>query len=127
MGRPSHVVSILGKDSRVEKFYKAPETPVNKPCADVQRKKKPKPLPTQQVTKPSDKPKPQQEMETDLCENTVKMFVLDITKTKDFYLLYLEDENINSGPFIEECLLLDGHNKAVYVTFQHKQGKMAGN
>ncbi|XP_059168722.1 protein mono-ADP-ribosyltransferase PARP14-like [Physella acuta] len=121
MGRPSQVVNILGKDSRVERFFKAPETPVNKPCAEVHKKKKSKPKPPQQQTKPSDEPKPQEERQTDFCENTVKMFVLDITKTKDFYLLYLEDESINSGPFIEESLLLDGHNKSVYVTFHHKK------
>uniref|UniRef100_A0A2C9M309 Uncharacterized protein n=1 Tax=Biomphalaria glabrata TaxID=6526 RepID=A0A2C9M309_BIOGL len=54
-------------------------------------------------------------------KRTIKATVADIRKEKDFYLLYLEDEDIGLGDFEEETILLDGLHKWLYVTFKDEK------
>ncbi|XP_055874107.1 protein mono-ADP-ribosyltransferase PARP14-like [Biomphalaria glabrata] len=54
-------------------------------------------------------------------KRTIKATVADIRKEKDFYTLYLEDEDIGLGDFEEETMLLDGLHKWLYVTFKDEK------
>lgn len=56
---------------------------------------------------------------------TIKAKVSDITKTKDFYVMYFEDPKISQGQFYEESFLLDGLNKILYLTFCDRKGMLA--
>ncbi|CAG5128060.1 unnamed protein product, partial [Candidula unifasciata] len=61
----------------------------------------------------------------ELWKTTIKAKVSDITKTKDFYVMYLEDPHISQGQFYEESFLLDGLNRNLYVTFHDRKAAVA--
>ncbi|KAH9499181.1 hypothetical protein Btru_004357 [Bulinus truncatus] len=54
-------------------------------------------------------------------KKTIKATISDIRKEKDFYMLYLEDEDIGLEKYEEESMLLDGLHKWLYVTFKDKE------
>ena len=53
----------------------------------------------------------------------IKVKVKDAHKSKDYYLNYFEDEQIKTGDFKEETMILDGWQKLVYIEYELKQGK----
>ncbi|XP_059146945.1 protein mono-ADP-ribosyltransferase PARP14-like [Physella acuta] len=61
----------------------------------------------------------------DKVKRTIKAKVADVHKTKDTYVLYLEDPSINKGEIEEDTMLLDGLQKLLFVTFTFEQQKYA--
>ncbi|KAH9499180.1 hypothetical protein Btru_004356 [Bulinus truncatus] len=54
-------------------------------------------------------------------KRTIKATISDIRMEKDFYMLYLEHEDIGLEKYEEESMLLDGLHKWLYVTFKDKE------
>ncbi|CAL1527167.1 unnamed protein product [Lymnaea stagnalis] len=59
------------------------------------------------------------------AERTIKFNIIDVTKSKDFYSLYLEDESISEGQFIESSIMIDGMRKHLFVTFKEAKDARA--
>lgn len=54
---------------------------------------------------------------------TVRVHIKDVTKSKDDYTLYFEDDPFSSFSFDEKTMILDGLNQCIYVTFSKEEGK----
>ncbi|XP_059146918.1 protein mono-ADP-ribosyltransferase PARP14-like [Physella acuta] len=58
---------------------------------------------------------------TKMVRRTVKISIIDVTKSKDFYELLLEDEETGAGPYYNRLMMLDGLRKVLFVTFKNSK------
>ncbi|GFO06939.1 endonuclease-reverse transcriptase [Plakobranchus ocellatus] len=56
-----------------------------------------------------------------VARRTIKATVRDVRKTKQFYILYLEDKVAPPNLYDEASLFLDSLNRKLYVTFDHEE------
>ena len=59
-----------------------------------------------------------------LARRTIKATVQDIWKSRESFVLYMEDETVSEGTFDEASMLLDCLNQVLYVTFDDEKGKI---
>ncbi|CAL1548584.1 unnamed protein product, partial [Lymnaea stagnalis] len=59
------------------------------------------------------------------AERTVKIKIIDVKKSRDFYILYLEDDSVNEGPFFECSIMQDALRKQLFVTFKEPKDARA--